>query len=266
MKKEKDDLVHKVSVLFEDNDCAVLFKPAGLMVHPAKSSQGDDRPAHLHDALRDGKNTEPTLCDFILKKWPEVKNVGEPLKLQSGEEIPRPGIVHRIDRETSGALLIAKNQEVFLHLKKQFQDREIRKTYNAYVYGLVKKEVGSINLPLGRSKGDFRQYAHPAKARGEMREALTYFTTLSAKKDFSYLELMPKTGRTHQIRAHLKAIQHPIVCDRIYAKSKPCALGFNRLALHARLLTFRDAKGEEIVVEAPFPEDFVEAKRLFEAL
>ncbi len=284
MTKEKDDLALKgISVLWEDDNIAAIFKPAGLIVHS------------------DGKSERLTICDFVLERWPETKNVGEPLVLkhesrsmnQESEEkdsvssplpatsspsshnsksiihdsvILRPGIVHRLDRETSGVLLIAKNQDAFLRLKEQFQEREIHKVYNAFVYGKVQKEVGSINLPLGRSKGDFRQYTVPAKARGEMREALTYFNRIAFKEEFSFLELIPKTGRTHQIRAHLKAINHPVVCDRIYAKSMPCALGFDRLALHARSITFRDLSGKEVVVEAPLPDDFIKALELFKNL
>jgi 23S rRNA pseudouridine1911/1915/1917 synthase len=248
MTHDSADLVSKVLVLWEDEDIAALYKPAGLMVHS------------------DGKSTEKTLCDFIVEKWPQTKDVGEPLKLANGTEIPRPGIVHRLDRETSGVLVIAKTKEAHAHLKEQFQGREAKKIYRAFTYGKMKELHGSINLPLGRSKGDFRQFAHPPRARGEMREALTYFTTLEAKKDFSYLELQPKTGRTHQIRAHLKAIQHPVVCDRVYAKSKAPALGFERVALHAWKLTFSDLSGKEITIEAPLPSDFIEAERQFREL
>ncbi len=235
-------------VLWEDADIAAVYKPAGLMVHP------------------DGKNTGPTLCDFILEQWPQATEVGEPLRLSNGTEIPRPGIVHRIDRETSGVLLVAKTARAFDELKKQFQDRTVRKVYNAFVFGRVAKENGSINMPLGRSKGDFRQYTTPARARGEMREALTYYITLAAKKDFSYLQLIPKTGRTHQLRAHLKAIQHPIVCDRVYAKTRGTALGFERLALHARSVTFTALTGMVRTVEAPLPPDFEAAQVTFAAL
>jgi 23S rRNA pseudouridine1911/1915/1917 synthase len=249
MESGKDaSALKEVRVLWEDRDSAALFKPPGLMVHP------------------DGKSTEKTLCDFVVSRFPEAKDVGESLTLSDGRVVARPGIVHRLDRETSGVILIAKNQSAFLKLKKQFQGRTTRKIYNAFVYGRVGKEAGSINLPLGRSKGDFRQYAAPARARGEMREALTYFTRLEAKKDFSFLELIPKTGRTHQIRAHLKAIQHPVVCDRVYAKTKPCGLNFNRLALHARSITFKDREGKEVTVEAPLPPDFIEAKKIFDRL
>lgn len=249
MEKEKEDLgLNGVVVLWENDDFAVLYKPPGLMVHG------------------DGRSEEKTLCDFIIEKWSETRDVGEKLKLSDGREILRPGIVHRLDRETSGVIAIAKNEKAFSHLKKLFQDREVKKIYRAFVYGKIKDETGSINLPLGRSKKDFRQYTKPLRARGEMREALTYFMTIEAKKDFSYLELIPKTGRTHQIRAHLKAIEHPVVCDRIYAKSKPCALGFERVALHAFKLSFMDLSSKQVFVEAPLPADFLKAKGQFDLI
>lgn len=234
----------KIEVLYEDEHILVVSKPSGLLVHPS------------------GKGGEKTLCDFLTKRYPGIENVGEPLKLPNGKVIPRPGIIHRLDRDTSGVLLAAKDDKAFKNLKKQFKSRTIKKIYNAFVYGKVKDKQGSINLPLGRSKGDFRQYTTPIHARGEMREALTYFKVLEEAKDFSFLELIPKTGRTHQLRAHLKAVHHPIVCDRLYAPKKPCALGFNRVALHARAITFKNLKGKEIIVEAPIPRDFKKALTL----
>lgn len=232
-------------ILYQDEDILAVNKPAGLMVHP------------------DGKNDEPTLCDWLIKKYPEIEGVGEPLILQDGRAIARPGIVHRLDRWTSGVILAAKTPQAFWRLKKQFQKREVKKTYVAFVYGKVKENFGTISLPLGRSKGDFRQHAAPRRPRGAMREAETYFEVIARGKsdegNFTYLKALPKTGRTHQIRAHLKAVGHPIVCDRVYAKEKPCLLGFDRTALHAKEIVFRNTKGKEIKVEAPFPEDFKKA-------
>src|SRR3989344_6809899 len=106
-----------IEILFENDDVVAVNKPAGLVVHP------------------DGKTNEPTLVDWILEKFPEIKEVGEPLILSNGEKIHRPGIVHRLDRETSGVSIIAKNQQTFLHLKDQFKNRETEKVYNAFVYG-----------------------------------------------------------------------------------------------------------------------------------
>ncbi len=241
MEKEKNPLLSSVSILYKDGDLLVINKPAGLLVHP------------------DGKSTEETLCDWIIAHDPDIKGVGESLTTSKGEVIDRPGIVHRIDRETSGVLVIARNQKSFLFLKKQFQEHSVRKTYNAFVYGKLKNKTGTINLPIGRSKGDFRQYTSPAKARGIMREAVTHYIYKGGNEDFSFVELSPKTGRTHQLRVHMKSLGNSIVCDRLYAKQLPCALGFNRVALHARGLGFEDMKGERVLVEAPVPQDFESA-------
>ncbi len=238
---EENPLLKKISILFEDRDVVVIDKPAGLLVHP------------------DGKTKEQTLCDWISALYPETKGVGEPLTLSSGEVIDRPGIVHRIDRETSGILLVARNQKSFLFFKKQFQGHSVRKTYNAFVYGVLKEKTGTINMPIGRSKGDFRQYTSPERARGIMREALTHYIYKGGNSDFSFVELSPKTGRTHQLRVHMKFLGNPIVCDRLYAKQMSCALGFNRVALHARGLAFSALNGERIALEAPLPGDFTEA-------
>ena len=238
MKKGNADLEPKV--LYEDDSMLVLDKPAGLVVHP------------------DGKTKEKTVTDWLTAHYLKIASVGEPLELTSGVVVERPGIVHRIDRETSGALLVAKTDKAYQSLKAQFQKRTIKKTYNAFVYGRVKRDVGVISAPIGRSKNDFRQFTIE-KVRGESREAVTHYAVLSRDKDWSYLELNPKTGRTHQIRVHLKSIGHPIIADKLYASSRPKLLGFNRLALHARAVEFTDMRGKRIVVEAPFPKDFKDA-------
>ncbi len=147
-------------------------------------------------------------------------------------------------------------------MKKQFQERIIKKEYNAFVYGKVKEDFGTINAPLGRSKGDFRQYTTPQRARGEMREAITYYEVVKRGTEATYLKLQPKTGRTHQIRAHMVHLGHPIVCDKVYALNRPCILEFKRLALHASRLTFNDLSNKEITVEAPMPSDFKVALKL----
>jgi 23S rRNA pseudouridine1911/1915/1917 synthase len=233
-------VLEKISIIYEDEDVLAVNKPAGLMVHG------------------DGKNTDPTLCDWLIDKYPQMDGVGEPLMLVDGREIKRPGIVHRIDRWTSGILLVAKNKEAHAHLKEQFQNREIKKTYYCFCHGHFKETFGTINAPLGRSKGDFRQYTTPTHARGEMREAVTYFEVEKQTKDVAYVKVMPKTGRTHQIRAHMVHIGHPIVGDNVYSK-RESLLGFNRMALHAYSITFKTLKGEEKTLEAPLPDDFINA-------
>lgn len=232
------------SILFENDDVIVINKPAGLVVHP------------------DGRTNERTLVDWILETHPEMKGVGEPLTLQSGEVIDRPGIVHRLDRETSGVLALAKNQEAFLFLKKQFQDREAAKIYNAFIYGTPKAREGVISEPIGRSPSDFRRWLAGRGAKGELRDAVTEYTIQESSRDFAFVEARPKTGRTHQIRVHFKFIQHPIVADSLYAPNMPKALGFERLALHARRLTLTLPGGEVVSVEAPLPPDFEQALAL----
>lgn len=233
-----------IPILFENDDYVVINKPAGLIVHP------------------DGKTREEAVTDWVMEKYPFLEGVGEPLKLSSGEIVPRPGIVHRIDRETSGALIVAKSQPAFEKLKKQFQDREVRKSYHAFVWGEVKEQESKIDRPIGRSASDFRKWSAERGARGEIREAVTYYFVMSRGGGFTFLEAMPKTGRTHQIRVHFKAVGFPIVGDSLYAPKRPPALGFSRLALHARSVEFSGTNGEVIKAVAPYPDDFKNAIKL----
>jgi 23S rRNA pseudouridine1911/1915/1917 synthase len=143
-----------VEILYENNNVLVLNKPPGLIVHA------------------DGRTKEPTLVDWLLEKYPEMKDVGEPWVNPEGETIYRPGIVHRLDRETSGAILVAKNQASFDYFKKLFQDRETAKTYNAFVYGEMKRRGGMIiDRPIGKSTQDFRMWSAQRGAKGELRDA-----------------------------------------------------------------------------------------------
>lgn len=237
-------ILDNINVLYEDGDVIVINKPAGLIVHS------------------DGKRKEPALTDWVEKNYPGIKGVGEPITLSNSEMIERPGIVHRIDRETSGVMLIAKNQPAFSHLKKQFQDRAISKIYHAFVWGEMKNDEGIINRPIGRSKKDFRQWSAQRGARGTMREAVTHYRVIAKSGGFSFVEVIPKTGRTHQIRVHFKAVNHPLVADFLYALKKERALGFERLALHAYSIEFRLRDGNQMKVIAPYPEDFKRALNL----
>jgi len=234
----------KLDILYE-NDCYfVINKPAGLMAHP------------------DGRAKETTLADILVDTYPEIKEIGEPWVSPTGEIIYRPGIVHRLDRDTTGALLIAKEQKTFLYFKKQFQERNIKKTYCAFVYGNIKEEKGIIDKPIGKNRKDFRKWSAQPGARGILREAVTEYKVLihaNSAQNFSYIELSPKTGRTHQLRVHMKAIHHPIVCDNLYAPNQVCALGFTRPALHAQVIEFLDLDGKKVTVEAPLPKDFKKA-------
>lgn len=228
-------IAHKVNVeiLYEDEDILAINKPAGLVVHS------------------DGRTKEPSVSDWLLEKYPGAKDVGEPIG-----EIEKPGIVHRIDRETSGVLLLAKTKEGYECLKEQFQNREIEKTYHAFLYGDLKESHGTINLPIGKSSSDFRKRSAERGAKGDKREAITHFQVLKRGEGFTLVEAKPKTGRTHQIRVHFKALHHPVVADKLYAPKKEALLGFTRLALHAKEVSFMDTKGEKHTVSAPYPEDF----------
>ena len=204
----------------------------------------------------DGRTQEPSVSEWFGEKYPESRDVGEKLG-----NIERPGVVHRIDRETSGVLLLAKTQTGYQVLKEQFQKREIEKIYHLFVYGNLKDDRGTIDLPIARSASNFRKWSAQRGARGEKREAVTYYRVIKRVDDESstFVEARPKTGRTHQIRVHFKALHHPVVCDRLYAPNKPCLFGFNRLALHARQITFRDVSGGRHSVLANYPEDFEQA-------
>jgi 23S rRNA pseudouridine1911/1915/1917 synthase len=229
-------IAHKMEILYEDDDILAINKPAGLVVHS------------------DGRTKESTVSDWFVAKYPEAKEVGEPLG-----EVDRPGVVHRIDRETSGVLLLTKTKEGHAHLKEQFQNHEIGKIYHAFLYGKLKENHGTINLPIGKSSSDFRKRSAERGAKGDMREAVTHFQVLKRSEDWTFVEAKPKTGRTHQIRVHFKALHHPVVGDKLYAYGKPSLLGFDRLALHAREIAFTNTKGEKIALIAPYPADFQRA-------
>jgi len=227
-----------IKILYEDEDFLAVNKPSGLVVHS------------------DGRTKESTVADWVLEKYPALVEVGEPWVNPSGVSIPRPGIVHRLDRDTSGVLLIAKTQPAFEYFKKQFQERNIKKAYRAFVHGIIKEEKGTISKPIGRSTADFRKWSAEYGARGELREAVTDFFVLARGNDSTYVEVYPKTGRTHQIRVHMKAIGHPLVCDSLYAPKSPNILGFSRLALHSFSIDLTTPKEKILHIEAPLPADF----------
>ena len=234
-------------IIKEEVDYLIINKPAGLVVHS------------------DGRTEERTLCDFLMENYPEIKGVGEPLKISEDEIIDRPGIVHRLDRNTSGVMIVARTQEGFEYFKEVFKNRKTQKAYQAFVYGNIKEDSIIIKESIGRSKKDFRQWMSGDKARGKLRSAETEFKVLkrSAKKDLTFVEAYPKTGRTHQIRVHLKSINSPIVCDNLYAPNRETELGFDRMALHAYSIRFKDLDGEVKEYTADYPEDFKNAVVIF---
>lgn len=247
-----------IEILFENEDVVIVNKPSGLVVHS------------------DGKTNEPTLVDWVLKNYPNINGVGENMIINhKGKEIElnRPGIVHRIDRDTSGVLVIAKTQESFDYLKQEFKNKTIEKTYHALVYGHVKNEYGTIDQPIGRSSKDFRMKMAGSHARGKLREAQTEYRVIEryideSQKDkqgifekYTLVECKPKTGRTHQIRVHLKWLNHPIVADSLYRGKRKNVLGMTRTALHAQKICFNDHKGDVIETSCPLSEDMYQTIR-----
>lgn len=233
----------KPTILLETPDVIVINKPAGLVVHA------------------DGKHNEATVVDWAEQYYPDLTNVGEPLVIEHQGEtlsIRRSGVVHRIDRDTSGCLVIAKNEASFNALKEQFKEHTIKKKYIAIVYGWPRDERGIIDQPIGRSSSNIRAWTTKAGARGA-RPATTRFTVRKKfERDgqkFAVVDLYPETGRTHQLRVHMSHLGHPMIADPIYASGKPGALGITRTALHAEKITFIDMSGKTVEVIAPLPDD-----------
>ncbi len=214
-------------ILYEDTDIVVVDKPAGLVTHS------------------DGRTKEKTAEEWFKERYPAVA-------------IERP-YVHRLDRDTSGVLVFAKNEVAHEFLRKAFTDREVKKTYLALAYGVPKEKKGVIDFSIGRSRKDFRLRSAQPKAKGRLREAVTRYEVIGEKEEggerYALLKLSPETGRTHQLRVHLKAIHHPIVGDALYAPNRPSALGITRLALHAASIDLPLPSGSRATVEAPLPSD-----------
>jgi len=245
-------LTDEIEVLYEDENILAINKPAGLIVHS------------------DGRTEEPSVADWVIKNYPSLLDVGEPWVSPQGETILRPGIVHRLDRLTSGVLVIVKTKESHTFVKSQFQNREVEKKYHSFVYGHPKDEKGIIDAEIGRTKKIPRRWTALPGKTGNLRNAVTLWKVLkrgvdsSGGEKVSFLEAMPKTGRTHQIRVHFKFINHPVVCDKIYAPKKDCLLGLGRLALHAFQIKIKTPEGNFIKIEAPYPEDFQRALKIFD--
>ncbi|MGC9602374.1 MAG: RluA family pseudouridine synthase [Minisyncoccia bacterium] len=223
-------------IMYEDAEILIINKPAGMIVYP------------------DGKHEYPALSYWLEKKY----GVGN-LPAQAGFHF-----VHRIDRETSGVLVVARTEAAYEFLKKQFAEHEIQKTYRAFVYGSITKDRGVIDKPIGSSRGG-RGPRSAKLPHGTVREATTAYRVVARATLATEIEVFPKTGRTHQIRVHLSAVQHPIVADQLYALSRPKILGFERLALHAFSIVFTHPNGKKMKFEAPLPEDFIRAEKLLSA-
>jgi 23S rRNA pseudouridine1911/1915/1917 synthase len=223
----------RIPVIFEDNDILVINKPSGMVVHPFDFSQ------------------EETVVDFLREKYPSMFTIENSITLQDGRTILLGGIVHKLDRDTSGVMVIAKHERSFDDMKKQFQEHLVKKSYIALVEGIVPDDTFRIDAPLGRSKKDYKQSINPTNPRGELREAITDVEVLKRYEDTTLVNLIPITGRTHQLRAHMVSIGHPIVGDIAYGSTKES----NRIMLHATTLSFTlHSKGHTYTVA--FPENF----------
>lgn len=234
-----------IDIIYENKNFLAVNKPAGVLVHHAKiSGKGD-------------VEKEPALTDWLLARYPEVGNVGDDPKT-------RPGIVHRLDKDTSGVLLVAKDQHYFEYLKGLFQENRIKKIYHALVLGVPKEEYGVIEKDISLKAGTTKRTIFSGKLT---KNAITEYRVKgkyrTARGSFSLLEVMPKTGRTHQIRVHLASIGHPIMGDALYggknAKVWAEYLGLKRQFLHAFSLQFESAPGEIMHLEAELPEELSRA-------
>jgi 23S rRNA pseudouridine1911/1915/1917 synthase len=229
----------KFPILFENTHAVVIDKPAGIMVHP------------------DERTDEYTVADWMKETY-DVKKVGDP---------GREGIVHRLDRNTTGVLMLAKDNIAFTSFKKQFRNHTNRKVYRAIVEGHIRHDTGMISLPIARARSDFRKRTvvdmYSQDQRGEEREAITRYKVLARTtgddgKNYSYVECYPLTGRTHQIRAHFRGIRHPIIGDDLYGSIKGKEVA-PRSMLHAYSMTIEipsDGGGKEtITITADVPVD-----------
>lgn len=231
-------------VLSETDEILVFDKPAGLIVHS------------------DGRTQEPSVAAWLLEHYPALAEVGEPWISPQGERVLTAGLVHRLDRTTSGVLIAAKTPEMYAYLKGEFKARRVEKVYRAYVYGHMEEREGRIVAEIMRSSEAPRRWYARATDERDIRAAITEWRLLEKLTDpatqeaVSYIELSPKTGRTHQLRVHLASIGHPIIADHLYAALRTTLFGFARPALHAHSIAFTLPDGTHTTFVAPLPTDF----------
>lgn len=241
----------EITVVYADENFIVINKPAGLLVHGVKNTHEDPSGAEI------------TLADWLIRNYPELKKIGD-------DPTTRPGMIHRLDKDTSGIMVIARMPTAFEYLKKLFQNHEIVKTYVALVFGDMEPTSGTINKPIGLRSGTVRHTVLPKGAK-MIKPARTNYKVLKHlcfnNQNFSLLEVRPKTGRTHQIRVHLHSIGYPIVGDKLYGNSKVNSqnskvLGLNRMFLHAESIEFVDQTGKRVKFSVGLPADLEQALSL----
>ena len=215
-----------LDIIYEDDDMLVINKEKGIVVHPGNG------------------NPDGTLANAVMAKCKgSLSGIGGKI---------RPGIVHRIDKDTSGLIIVAKNDTAHINLSKQIQDRKVKKTYIALVRGVIKENEATINMPIGRSSKDRKKMA----VTKDGKEAITHFKVLKRYNGFTLLEVKIETGRTHQIRVHLSEIGYPIVGDEVYSNGKN-PFGVKGQMLHAEKLELKHPRtGKDLTFEAPVPKYF----------
>lgn len=241
-----------IEIVFENDNCLVINKPSGLAVHEG------------------GNIVDPTLSDWLKEKYPSIIDVGD--------DKTRPGIVHRLDMQVSGLMVIAKNQESFNNLKNQFKNREIIKEYTALVHGVIDKEFDIINFPIKRSKDGYKMAAIPkntedlltrkqpkSRDKGNIdayfkaKEAITKFEVIKRYVNFTLLKVKIETGRTHQIRVHLFSYGHPVLGDPLYytkkTKTKNEKFNLDRIFLFSDRLSFKDTDNSVLNFGLDMPEE-----------
>jgi 23S rRNA pseudouridine1911/1915/1917 synthase len=237
-----------LSIVYEDPECAVIDKPPDLVVHPASSYKGK------------------TLVHALLARYPELADMVDPDRAVG----LRPGIVHRLDRDTSGLMVVARSAEARAALQRQFKAHSVEKAYLALVYGRLEPPRGLIEAPIGRDPRNRRRMAIVAGGRPSVTGYQVQhfmFNPHGAHEPYSLVEAQPKTGRTHQIRVHLAHIGHPVVGDRLYGGRKRAGIACPRQFLHACRLAFaRPSDGAWMAFESALPPDLARVLDPLEAV
>ena len=229
--------MENIKIVYKDKNFLAVYKPAGVLVHESRSAN--------YEASK-----TITLVNWLLKNFPEVKGVGDDPEL-------RPGIVHRLDKDTSGIILVPRNQEYFEYLKSLFQKGEIKKTYLSLVWGKVEPKVGEIIKPIALKSGTVKRTVHGGKMQKEAATEYRVVKSFKVEEErashyFTLLEAYPKTGRTHQIRIHLSSIGHPVVGDSLYGPKKN-PFGLKNQFLHADSVEFTTKEGERLKIGCDLP-------------
>ncbi len=240
---KKNNKEFNLEIIFEHKDFLIINKPAGLLVHKTNNQNSF------------------SVVEILKEKYPDIKGVSEPLELRNdGNNQDRDGIVHRIDRDTSGLLIIARNMNAFYYFKNLFKERKIIKKYITLVYGNLKTETGIINFPIARSKVNHTKRIAVKNNRdidfyNKKRISLTEYKVIQRLKNYTLLEVILHTGRTHQIRVHFQSINHPIFGDKLYAgKIDQNNSILNRQFLHCSELSFQYL-GKQFEFKIDLPEE-----------